>query len=189
MNKKINKVKSIVAAALLLLLCMCFLCACTPEEKEAINVKYEIRYSGSYCKANYSNYYRGESSIKFLESLIIYCSRVNITAFEESIEEDSERELNQILRSYEEDFFDKKILVFAIYTGCPYQIKGITLKSIKLVEHCIRIELDIDYDAGFIATPMVMPSEQWVILAEINRSDLEYRYIESEYTIYNFNIL
>lgn len=64
-----------------------------------------------------------------------------------------------------------------------------TLKSIKLVEPCIRIELDIDYNAGFIATPMVMPSEQWVILAEINRSDLKYRYIESEYTIYNFNIL
>ena len=189
MNTKINKVKSIVAVALLLLLCICFLCGCIPEEKEAINVKYEIRYSGSYCKANYSNYHRGENSIKSLESLKLYCEDVNITAFEESIEEDSERELNQILRSYDEDFFDKKALVFAIYTGCPYQIKGITLKSIKLVEHCIRIELDIDYNAGFIATPMVMPSEQWVILAEINRSDLKYRYIESEYTIYNFNIL
>lgn len=189
MNKKINKVKSIIAVALLLLLCMCFLCGCTPEEKEAINVKYEIRYSGSYCKANYSNYYRGESYLDALDEIRLYCEDVNITAFEESIEEDSERELNQILRSYDEDFFDKKILVFAIYTGCPYQIKGITLKSIKLVEHCIRIELDIDYNAGFIATPMVMPSEQWVILAEINRSDLKYRYIESEYTIYNFNIL
>ena len=42
MNKKINKVKSIVAAALLLLLCMCFLCACTPEEKKqsTSNTKY-----------------------------------------------------------------------------------------------------------------------------------------------------
>ena len=101
MNKKINKVKSIVAAALLLLLCMCFLCGCTPEEKEAVNVKYEIRYSGSYCKANYSNYYRGESYLDALDEIRLYCEDVNITAFEESIEEDSERELNQILRSEE----------------------------------------------------------------------------------------
>lgn len=51
----------------------------------------------------------------------------------------------------------------------------------------MQIELNIDYNAGFIATPMGMSSEQWVILAEINRSDLGR--IESEYTIYNFNIL
>ena len=34
---------------------------------------------------------------------------------------------------------------------------------------------------------MGMPSEQWVILAEINQSNLGR--VESEYTIYNFNIL
>ena len=187
MNKKKNKIKSIVAIVLLLLLCVCFLCGCTHEENEIVDIIYEIRYSGSYCKANYNNYYRGESFINSLNQLKLYCKRVNIYAFEDSTEEYSESKLNQILRNYDEDFFNKKALVFAIYTGCPYQIKAVNLKSIKKVDCCIQIELNIDYNAGFIATPMVMPSEQWVILAEINRSDLGR--VESEYTIYNFNIL
>ena len=187
MNKKKNKIKSIVAIVLLLLLCVCFMCGCTHEENEIVDIKYEIRFSGSYCKANYYNPFRGELYIRSLDDLKYYCQFINITAFEESAEEDSESKLNQILRNYDEDFFNKKALVFAIYTGCPYQIKAVNLKSIKKVDCCIQIELNIDYNAGFIATPMVMPSEQWVILAEINRSDLGR--VESEYTIYNFNIL
>ena len=189
MNKKINKVKSIVAAALLLLLCMCFLCACTPEEKEAINVKYEIRYSGSYCKANYNNLFRGEQYIRSLDYLKYYCQFINITAFEESAEEDSRSELNEILRSYDEDFFKEKVLVFAIYTGGYYQTKNVTLKSIKKIESSLQIELNIDYYAGFVSFTVGEADEQWVILAEINRSDLEYKRIERAFTIYNFNIL
>ena len=187
MNKKVNKIKSVVAIVLLLLLCTCFLCGCTPKKNKVANIKHEIRYSGNYCKANNYNYNRGESFISSLNQLKLYCKRVNIIAFEESTEEDSESELNQILRNYDEDFFNKKALVFAIYTGCPYQIKDINLKSIKKVDCCMQIELNIDYNAGFIATPMGMPSEQWVILAEINQSNLGR--VESEYTIYNFNIL
>ena len=42
MNKKANKIKSVVAIVLLLLLCVCFLCGCTPKEqkKQILNMKY-----------------------------------------------------------------------------------------------------------------------------------------------------
>ena len=189
MNKKKNKIKSLVAIVLLLLLCVCFLCGCTHEENEIVDIIYEIRYSGSYCKANYNNYYRGESFINSLNQLKLYCKRVNIYAFEDSTEEYSESKLNQILRNYDEDFFNKKALVFAIYTGGYYQTKNVTLKSIKKIESSLQIELDIDYFAGFVPFTVGEADEQWVILAEINRFDLEYQRIERAFTIYNFNIL
>ena len=189
MNKKVNKIKSVVAIVLLLLLCVCFLCGCTHEENEIVDIKYEIRFSGSYCKANYYNPFRGELYIRSLDDLNYYCQFINITAFEESAEEDSESELNQILRNYDEDFFNKKALVFAIYTGGYYQTKNVTLKSIKKIESSLQIELDIDYFAGFVPFTVGEADEQWVILAEINRFDLEYQRIERAFTIYNFNIL
>lgn len=66
MNKKKNKIKSVVAIVLLLLLCVCFMCGCTHEENEIVDIIYEIRYSGSYCKANYYNLFRGELYIRSL---------------------------------------------------------------------------------------------------------------------------
>lgn len=80
-------------------------------------------------------------------------------------------------------------MVFAIYTGGYYQTKNVTLKSIKKIESSLQIDLDIDYFAGFVPFTVGEADEQWVILAEINRSDLEYQRIERAFTIYNFNIL
>ncbi len=131
MNKKKNKIKSIVAIVLLLLLCVCFLCGCTHEENEIVDIIYEIRYSGSYCKANYYNPFRGELYIRSLDDLKYYCQFINITAFEESAEEDSESKLNQILRNYDEDFLIKKLWYLQFIPEDITKLKMLHLNLLK----------------------------------------------------------
>ncbi len=181
MNKKVNKIKSVVAIVLLLLLCVCFLCGCVQKPDEVENLKYNIRLSGIYELENYSNYYTKEEYIRDFSQLKHYCSMVNSSAFDETDEENYNSEFNQVLRTYDEEYFKDKALIIAIHTG-NIEFMGAEITAIKKEEgRFLVIEMTVTYWGGGVVA-MVVPDRHWVFLIEIDKVGK----IFDEYTRYKY---
>ena len=182
MYKKKIKARSIVAVALLLLLCMCFLCGCIhtpPDETE--NLEYNIRLSGFYELENYSDCYTKEEYIMSFSQLKWYCSKVNSSAFDETDEENYNSEFNQVLRTYDDEYFEEKALIIAIHTG-NLEFLGEKITAVKKEkEYFLAIEMTVTYwGGGTIA--MVVPDKHWVFLIEIDKVGIVF----DEYTRYEY---
>ena len=106
---------------------------------------------------------------------------VNSSAFDETDEENYNSEFNQVLRTYDEEYFKDKALIIAIHTG-NIEFMGAEITAIKQEERFfLVIEMTVTYWGGG-TIQWVEPDRHWIFLIEIDNLGSVF----DEYTRYKY---
>ncbi len=149
MNKKINKVKSIVAAALLLLLCMCFLCGCNngTEQIRYEKVNFTILSDEYFDLKNFSSFYNDifyfnrEYDVRCVGSFLNWWD-----FYTKTDKENGDALLNEKLRTYDDEFFNANDLVMVIYTGNATD--NVNLAELTIENNSLIADIEVSIDGG-----------------------------------------
>lgn len=146
MNKKKNKIKSVVAIVLLLLLCVCFLCGCDDDiEVRYEKINYTVLSDGNYELKNFSGFYNDMYLFKNEYELRLFGFYLNWWDYEAITDkENGDALLNEKLRTYDDEFFNANNLVMLIYIENATENVSLTKLTLENESLIADVEVSID---------------------------------------------
>lgn len=153
-------IKKIICIGVVLVLCLGFFSGCNSR----------IRYKVAYDKKNNFGFnedlelvLREPALIKSLDELKDLCDEYNNSAYDESSEHYSS-ELNEIIRGYDEKFFEKRgLIVYALWGNDSVKINSVNVDDTQLTV--------------ILGTKMrlrtTLPIITWLLIIEVKKADIE----------------